>query len=160
MARFHDRLRDRIEALLAPESVEAFVVLSSVTGGAGSAAYNAEQAYAHAHGLDPALRIDDRTGGFGLVCALTPGYLHFLTTEGNMRSGTVEPGWTAPRDEVTIRHRRGGMPGARTRLFHVSFGDERYYLGSASESRAARNAVNDPRAFLEAVGPRAAEAEG
>ena len=119
--------------------------------------YNAEQDYLIEHGLDPELRMPDRSGGFGLVCALTDERLHFLESTGSMRSGDVEPAWSEELGGVELRHARKGIPGARNRLFHVTFPDGRYYLGSAPEARVARNAMNDPKAFLTAFGDRARE---
>ncbi|MGI9540244.1 MAG: hypothetical protein ACR2N6_08855 [Miltoncostaeaceae bacterium] len=159
MARFHDRLRARVEEIVAPESVEAMVTLSSVTGGS-QPSYNAEQAYANDRGLDPTLRMNDRSGGFGLLCALGPAHLHFLSAEGNMRSGDIALDWTTMRDTATVHHRRAGLPGARNRLFHFTFEDGRYYLGSAPEARLARSTINDPRAMLRALGSQATEVDG
>ena len=165
MAKFHDACRAKVDAAVPMgEPVAAVVMLMSITGGGhgatGSSAVgvNYEDQYVRKQGLDPELRIKGVSGTFGLVVAQTSEEVHFFYTTGLLRKGGVVTLLSSqPKVDVEFRHQKGGFPGLRQRLMHFTFADGQYFVGSSSDMRLARTAMNQPREFVAAWGPSAVD---
>ena len=162
MAKWHEACRRNIEAAVpAGEVVNAVVLLMSITGGGAGrgsegVAVNYENEYTRRNGLDPERRVKSIEGSFGLVAAQTTDNVHFLFSSGLLRrDGTVTLVSSHRKADVQLRHQRGGIPGLRQRLMHFTFADGQFYVGSSSDVRFARNAVNQPGEFVAAWGPAA-----
>ena len=168
MARYHKKLRAKIEAAVhSPGPVRAVVLLNPVGGsnqmvdGHYVEGFSAD-AYVQQRGLDPTRRVDadpsvDLYGDFGLVCALTDSAVDFLYASGaNWWKAVVSHVSTHPLGEVEVAHE---LVNARTNyLIRFTFSDGQYFFGTSSAlPRIGVHAANNPKDFIGALGDRAIE---